>query len=196
MLTVATAAHGGRAPFRPDLAARPELPVRPSAPAAPPPRTAAPGAPLDVRPARLRDAAGLHALSRAFVRSGALRARPADHYLDHVGEFLVAGGGGGAGEGLHGCLALRAEGPATAVLYNFCVAPGSQGRGVGSLLLSAAYARARRCGVRVMFTATTGSAALFLRHGFVPCAPADAPAGWAAALDPDRGSRVLRLTVR
>ncbi|MFF4457737.1 GNAT family N-acetyltransferase [Streptomyces goshikiensis] len=182
MSTVAAAALGDRSPRPPSppgLPARPEPPDRPASP--------------DVRPARLGDVAALYALSRTFVRSGALRARTAPHYLSRVGDFLVVEGA--ARSRARGCLALRDEGPATAVLYNFCVSPCSQGQGVGSQLLSAAFARARRRSVRVIFTATTGSAALFLRHGFVPVPATEAPARWAAALDPARGSQVLRLTL-
>lgn len=176
-----------------------DLPAHPDLPAAPeslptPERLPTPEPPSPhVRSARLRDAPDLYALSRAFVPSGALRARSIGHYLAHAGEFLVAEGAGG--DRVRGCLALRDEAPATAVLYNFCVAPDCQGQGVGSELLRAAVERARRSEVRTLFTATTGSARLFLRHGFVPVEPGEAPADWAAALDPARGSRVLRLTV-
>ncbi|MFE9796973.1 GNAT family N-acetyltransferase [Streptomyces goshikiensis] len=188
MFTVAAADLGDRSPHPPSP---PGLPVRPE----PPDRPASAGRPEPpgVRPARLGDAAALYALSRTFVRSGALRARTPRHYLSRVEDFLVAGGA--ERSRVRGCLALRGEGPATAVLYNFCVSPCSQGQGVGSQLLGAAFARARRRSVRVIFTATTGSAALFLRHGFVPVPAAEAPARWAAALDPARGSQVLRLTL-
>ncbi|MFE2922400.1 GNAT family N-acetyltransferase [Streptomyces goshikiensis] len=182
MSTVAAVALGDHPPLPPSP---PGLPVRPE----PPDRPAPPG----VRPARPGDVAALYALSRTFVRSGALRARTARHYLSHVRDFLVVEGA--RRSRALGCLALADEGPATAVLYNFCVSPCSQGQGVGSLLLDAAFARARRRSVRVIFTATTGSAALFLRHGFVPVPAAEAPARWAAALDPARGSQVLRLTL-
>uniref|UniRef100_A0AAU2JJE5 GNAT family N-acetyltransferase n=1 Tax=Streptomyces sp. NBC_00049 TaxID=2903617 RepID=A0AAU2JJE5_9ACTN len=142
-----------------------------------------------VRRARLQDAPGLHALSLAFIRSGALRPRSIDHYRAHAGEFLLASGRGRTGP--LGCLALSDEGEGAAVLYNFCVARGSQGQGLGAVLLRAAFAEARGRSVRELFTATTGGAAVFRRYGFQPAAPGRAPAAWAGALDPARGSEVL-----
>ncbi|MEU6062575.1 GNAT family N-acetyltransferase [Streptomyces sp. NPDC047097] len=146
-----------------------------------------------VRTATRRDAEALHRLSRTFARTGALRERPAALYAEMAGEFLVAEAPNGA---LEGCVALRhhpAEpGPGTlAVLYNFCVAPASQGRGTGSALLRAVLARAEAEGVRALFTATTGGGELFLRYGFAPGDDHRAPAAWRAALDPGRGSVVL-----
>ncbi|MFF4318244.1 GNAT family N-acetyltransferase [Streptomyces sp. NPDC001568] len=155
----------------------------------PGPVTASP----QVRAARAADAPALHALSAPFVRSGALRARPPEHYRAHVNRFLLVEG---EAEGsVRGCVALWGAEPGTAVLYNFCVAVAGQGRGVGAALLLAACARARAEGRRALFTATTGSARLFVRYGFRPVAAAGAPPGWAARLDPARGSRVLRLSL-
>ncbi|WP_405827804.1 GNAT family N-acetyltransferase [Streptomyces sp. NBC_00105] len=145
--------------------------------------------PLLVRRARLQDARALHSLSLAFVRSGALRARTIDHYLAHAGEFILATGRGRTP--VRGCVALSDEGNGAAVLHNFCVARGSQGRGLGAALLRAAFAEARRRSMREVFTATTSGADLFRRYGFAPTARGRAPAAWARALDPARGSQVL-----
>ncbi|MGW7346631.1 GNAT family N-acetyltransferase [Streptomyces sp. NPDC054854] len=131
-----------------------------------------------VRTGRTGDAPALHELSAPFVRSGALRSRPPEHYRAHAGRFLLVEGDVEGSVG--GCVALRGAEPGTAVLYNFCVAVAGQGRGVGAALL---------------FTATTGSARLFVRYGFRPVAAAGAPPGWAARLDPARGSQVLRLSL-
>ncbi|MDX2388618.1 MULTISPECIES: GNAT family N-acetyltransferase [unclassified Streptomyces] len=146
-----------------------------------------------VRTGRTGDAPALHALSAPFVRSGALRSRPPEHYRAHAGRFLVVEGD--VEGSVRGCVALRGAEPGTAVLYNFCVAVAGQGRGIGAALLFAACARARAEGRRALFTATTGSARLFVRYGFRPVAAAGAPPGWAARLDPARGSRVLRLSL-
>ncbi|MGD9483880.1 GNAT family N-acetyltransferase [Streptomyces sp. TRM70308] len=150
-----------------------------------------------VRTATAQDATALYRLSRPFVRAGALRARPPERYARDAGEFLVAHGAGG---GVHGCVALRCHPPLDgsgserpAVVYNFCVASASQGRGVGSALLAAVLATARARSVTTVFTATTGDGTLFLRHGFTACDGDGAPAAWRAALDPRRGSTVLRL---
>ncbi|MFD0265322.1 GNAT family N-acetyltransferase [Streptomyces sp. NPDC127106] len=121
------------------------------------------------------------------MASGELRARPLGHYLAHTDEFLLVEDTAGRPDG---CVVVRDEGPGVAVLRNFPVARGGQGRGLGPVLLRAALARARRLGAARLFTATVGSAELFLRHGFVPVDPERAPAAWASALDPDRGARV------
>ncbi|WP_327733288.1 GNAT family N-acetyltransferase [Streptomyces nojiriensis] len=154
-----------------------------------PPLHGTDGLPPLVRRARLHDAPALHALSLAFIRSGALRPRSIDHYLAHAGEFLLATGRGRTS--VLGCLALSDEGGGAAVLYNFCVARGNQGQGLGAALLRAALADAGNRLVREVFTATTSGAAFFRRHGFAPAGPGRAPAAWAAALDPARGSEVL-----
>ncbi|MEU1280947.1 GNAT family N-acetyltransferase [Streptomyces sp. NPDC005805] len=153
-----------------------------------------------VRPAGPGDGAALHRLSRLFVPGGALRERPADAYVRAAGDFLVAEDP--AGGGLQGCAALRTyprpteaghgtgHGP-VAVVYNVCVAPRSQGRGIGTALLRALLADAALARVSAVFTATAGGGELFLRHGFVPGDGQGAPAAWLAALDPRRGSRIL-----
>jgi N-acetylglutamate synthase-like GNAT family acetyltransferase len=144
-----------------------------SRPATWPARAPLPAA-FPVRPARRRDATALAALSWPFVRSGALRERPLSLYASDATDFLVVDARDGT---LDGCLGLRVH-PAVpvsgrapmGVLYNFCVAPGSQS---------------------ALFTATTGSGGLFLRYGFAPACASLAPASWANSLDPRRNSRVL-----
>ncbi|MFF1925963.1 GNAT family N-acetyltransferase [Streptomyces sp. NPDC058221] len=153
---------------------------------------------LGVRRAHPGDAAALVTLSEPFVRSGALRERPCHVYAAQAADFLVAEGADGA---LQGCLAVRVHpgtGPeadrgtaAAGVLYNFCVARQRQGGGLGARLLGAAFAGARAQSLGFLFTATTGSGRLFLRHGFVPARPGLAPLAWARTLDPRRGARVL-----
>lgn len=169
---------------------------RPPAASTHTPDTALPGT-LRVRRAHSRDAAALVALSEPFVGSGALRRRPLAVYAARADDFLVAEEAGGGT--LHGCLALRvhpgAEPGMTAegagVLYNFCVARQRQGSGLGARLLGAALAGARAQQLAALFTATTGSGRLFLRHGFAPVPPGLAPRAWARTLDPRRGARVL-----
>lgn len=149
-----------------------------------------------VRRARPRDAARLDALSRPFVRSGALRERPASLYAARAADFLVVCGPRG---GLDGCVGLRvypagpdgAEGGA-GVLYNFCVAAGRQGGGLGGALLRSALDRARSRSLTALFTATTGDGRLFGRHGFASAEPDRAPRAWVRELDPRRGARILR----
>ncbi|MEV5013620.1 GNAT family N-acetyltransferase [Streptomyces sp. NPDC053782] len=158
----------------------------------------APGA-WSVRPARSDDAAALAALSRPFVRSGALRERPRIQYVSDAPDFLVVEAPDGA---LEGCVALSvhradpgAGRPAAGVLYNFCVAGHRQGGGLGARLLLAALARARSRSLQTLFAATTGGGRLFLRHGFAPVCPNQAPAAWVQALDPRREARVLARAV-
>ncbi|WP_346768333.1 GNAT family N-acetyltransferase [Streptomyces sp. R301] len=144
-----------------------------------------------MRAARRDDAPELAALSRPFVRTGALRERPLSLYLARAADFLVAQAPDGT---LEGCLGLR-EHATAGVLYNFCVAPHRQGSGMGGRLLHAATARARSRSLAALFTATTGTGRLFLRAGFTPVSPALAPAAWARSLDPRRAARVLARTL-
>ncbi|MDV9202843.1 amino acid acetyltransferase, partial [Streptomyces sp. Wh19] len=100
---------------------------------------ALPVATHSVRPARAADAAELAVLSRPFVRSGALRERPASLYAVHAADLLVAQAPGCPVEGAVG-LRVYPAGPgeglgAVGVLYNFCVAGHRQGYGVGAGLL-------------------------------------------------------------
>ncbi|MGW0234284.1 GNAT family N-acetyltransferase [Streptomyces sp. NPDC002996] len=170
---------------------RPASPLPCAARSLCPPRRSAP---FTVRAARPGDAAALAALSEPFVRSGALRDRPVHVYTSRWADFLVAQSPDGA---LDGCLALGVHpatspgGPTAGVLYNFCVALDRQGTGTGSRLLDAALARARAQSIGALFTATTGSGRLFLRHGFAPVSATTAPRAWARSLDPSRNARVL-----
>ncbi|MFF3756022.1 GNAT family N-acetyltransferase [Streptomyces sp. NPDC002185] len=160
-------------------------------PAALPPRTSAAlrhcAPECAVRPAHAGDGPALAALSRPFVRLGALRERPLSLYLSRSSDFLVAQAPDGS---LEGCVGLS-EHAADGVLYNFCVAPHRQGSGMGGRLLRAAFARARERALSTLFTATTGSGRLFLGHGFLPASPELAPAAWARTLDPGRNAKVL-----
>ncbi|MEU2672596.1 GNAT family N-acetyltransferase [Streptomyces sp. NPDC007164] len=160
-----------------------------------PPRPALPVATHTVRPARAEDAAELAGLSRPFVRSGALRERPASLYAVQAADFLVAQAPGCLVEGAVGLRAYPA-GPgegrgAVGVLYNFCVAGHRQGYGVGAGLLRAALATARARSLGALFTATTGGGDLFLRYGFAPTTARSAPTPWAESLDPRRHARIL-----
>ncbi|QES51330.1 amino acid acetyltransferase [Streptomyces venezuelae] len=156
---------------------------------------------LPVRPARPADAAALAALSRPFARTGALRERPEAVYAAHATDFMVWEAPDGT---LDGCLGLQvygadqaAGGPLPAgVLYNFCVTRRMQGQGVGALLLRAALTRANALSLTGLFTATTGSGALFLRYGFTPADASLAPEPWAGTLDPRRNARVLARRLR
>ncbi|MFJ4355198.1 GNAT family N-acetyltransferase [Streptomyces massasporeus] len=151
-----------------------------------------------VRTARPDEAAALAALSRPFVRSGALRERPVSLYAAHAADFLVLQAPDGT---LDGCVGLRAypadpeEGRERAgVVYNFCVAAHRQGSGAGAGLLRAVLATAHARSLDALFTATTGGAGLFLRYGFTPTTAHRAPRPWVESLDPRRGARVLVRT--
>lgn len=156
------------------------------------PRPELPSVPAAVRTAGSEDVGAVHRLSRPFVREGALRDRTVAELARRATDFLVVESGRA---GPVGCVGLRtrtdARGRAAVVLYNFCVAPGHQGRGIGSALLGAALGEAGARGAARVFTATTGSGLLFLRYGFAFGGEEDAPPAWRASLDPARGSRVL-----
>ncbi|MFD5335601.1 GNAT family N-acetyltransferase [Streptomyces hawaiiensis] len=148
-----------------------------------------------VRTARPDEAAALATLSQPFAHSGALRERPLSLYAAHAADFLVLEAPDGT---LDGCVGLRAY-PAEAgegrelagVVYNFCVVEHRQGSGAGAGLLRAVLATARAQSLGALFTATTGGAGLFLRHGFTPTTAHRAPRPWAESLDPRRNARVL-----
>ncbi|MFF5367211.1 GNAT family N-acetyltransferase [Streptomyces sp. NPDC013187] len=172
----------------------------PHAPLAPQPSEQLPHARLvpkpSVRTARPDEAAALAALSRPFVRSGALRERPVSLYATRAADFLLLEAPDGT---LDGCVGLRTY-PADAgrstcerpgVVYNFCVAAHRQGSGAGAGLLRAVLAMARARSLDAVFTATTGGAGLFLRYGFTRTTPCQAPRSWADSLDPRRNAQVL-----
>ncbi|MGW2085009.1 GNAT family N-acetyltransferase [Streptomyces sp. NPDC001880] len=166
-------------------------------PAPPPPARSVPA--YSVRSAREEDAAELAALSRPFVRSGALRERPVSLYAAHASDFLVARAPSGPIEGSLG-LRVHPAGPEeghgpVGVLYNFCVAGHRQGGGVGAGLLRAALAVAHARSLDALFTATTGGGGLFLRYGFAPTTACRAPSSWARSLDPRRNARILSKTL-
>ncbi|MFJ4282494.1 GNAT family N-acetyltransferase [Streptomyces massasporeus] len=151
-----------------------------------------------MRTARPDEAAALAALSRPFVRSGALRERPVSLYAAHAADFLVLQAPDGT---LDGCVGLCVHPPGpgeggerAGVVYNFCVAAHRQGSGAGAGLLRAVLATAHARSLDALFTATTGGAGLFLRHGFTPTTTHRAPRLWAESLDPRRGARVLVRT--
>ncbi|MFE6747519.1 GNAT family N-acetyltransferase [Kitasatospora purpeofusca] len=154
-------------------------------------------APRAVRAGR-SEAAALFALSAPFMRSGELRERAPSAYRRPGDLFLVVRGAEPepGPDVLDACVALRVlepepGHPATGLLHNLCVRSDRQGRGLGSLLVSALLAQARRSGLRELVTATTGNGALFLRHGFREIPVRAAPRSWADGLDPVRGARVF-----
>ncbi|RAJ55481.1 N-acetylglutamate synthase-like GNAT family acetyltransferase [Streptomyces sp. PsTaAH-130] len=151
-----------------------------------------PAPPVVVRAAGRDDAPALHRLSRVFARTGELRERTVAEYARDAADFLLAESAPGR---IEGCAGLRIHAAPegrdpgrTAVVYNFCVAAASQGRGVGTALLTTLLAEAAARSAATVFAATSGDAALFLRHGFTV---ADVSAAWPAGLAPRPGSRVL-----
>ncbi|MEV8455763.1 GNAT family N-acetyltransferase [Streptomyces sp. NPDC052095] len=148
-----------------------------------------------MRPARREEAAELAALSRPFVRAGALRERSVPLYAVRAADFLVVRPPGGPVEGAVALRVHPAQAGPVGVVYNFCVAGHRQGAGVGAGLLRAVLDRARAQSLGALFTATTGSGELFLRHGFAPVAAHLAPPSWARSLDPRRGARILARTL-
>lgn len=137
------------------------------------------------------DAPALYALSAPFMRSGALRERTPDAYR-HPGDTFLAvravRAGDTAGPGrLDACVALRALAPeagrpSTGLLHNLCVRTGRQGAGLGSLLVTAVLAEARRRGLRALVTATTGAGSSSCGTGSARSRPrrppASGPPGW------------------
>ncbi|MFZ4238080.1 GNAT family N-acetyltransferase [Streptomyces murinus] len=169
---------------------------RSALPVVPLPRPSRPSSPVVVRAAGRDDAVALYRLSRVFARTGELRERSMARYARDVDDFMLAESATGRVEGCAGlrfCAAPEGRDQGrTAVVYNFCVAAASQGRGVGTALLAALLAEAAARSAGTVFAATSGGAALFLRHGFTVT---DAPVTWPAGLAPRPGSRVLGRTL-
>ncbi|CAM3273508.1 GNAT family N-acetyltransferase [Stackebrandtia soli] len=153
-----------------------------------------PGAELTRRRAVDADAERIHRLSSLFVVDGALRERSAAAIADAVKEFTVVDADGD----LIGCVGMRRppDDAGSQVLYNFCVHPAHQRRGIGRVLLDQVLTDAAADGAARVYTATTGAGAWFERFGFVPTTPDAAPRSWVDALDPRRSSRVYVQPLR
>ena len=124
-----------------------------------------------VRPAREGDWPVIEEL----LRDGTL---PTAGAQEHLGDFLVAEGGGSV-VGVIG-LERYADG---ALLRSAAVAPAWRGHGVGEALVRALLAHARGRGVASLFLLTETAERWFPRFGFARVTREDVPAGVKASVE-------------
>lgn len=115
-----------------------------------------------LRPARLFDAAELHALQQPYVAQGLLLPRSPRYLCENIRDYIVAVAPDGclaAGGALHFLDGDVAE------IQSLAVAPRFRGAGLGSRLLTALLADAREHQAWKAF-ALTHAPEFFLRRGF------------------------------
>ncbi len=117
--------------------------------------------PMDVRHARVPDAARISELVNYHAERARMLHRSLESVYESLREFLVAEQDGR----LVGCVAIDVFWADLAEVKSLAVDPEAQGRGVGSALLAAATADAEALGVRRLF-ALTYERGFFGRHGF------------------------------
>jgi amino-acid N-acetyltransferase len=115
-----------------------------------------------VRRATPRDLPELEVFIARFTGDGTLLPRPRANLLHHLGDFRVARDGRGR---LVGCGALQRVHATLAEVRSLAVDPRAQGGGIGSRLVRALTADARRLGVRRVFCLTRRPQ-FFARLGF------------------------------
>ena len=116
---------------------------------------------MRARRARPQDVAGIHRLVAHYVAEGLLLPRSEEEIRAHVARFLVLI----EQEKLLGCVALEPYGAELAEIRSLAVDPEIRGRGLGTRLLRAALAAARRRKIARVF-AVTHTPEFFGRQGF------------------------------
>jgi amino-acid N-acetyltransferase len=114
-----------------------------------------------IRPGTPADAPALYALVTANLEAGRLLPRTLADLVQHAGRFLVLT----AGEAILGCGEVAPLSPRVAEIRSLVVDERVRGRGLGSQLVDALKARARRAGFETL-CAFTHQPATFVRHGF------------------------------
>ncbi|MFB0617674.1 GNAT family N-acetyltransferase [Streptomyces sp. AGS-58] len=143
---------------------------------------------VPVRRARPGDAGELARISAPFAAADRLLRRSPDTFARHIDEFLVAvpetavqgtalHGTAARENTLAGCMGLLPV-PRCLVIYNLCVPPEFQGRGIGRTLLRHAVRRAADSGRTAILAASKHGGAWFTRQGFQEVDPDCAPEEW------------------
>jgi amino-acid N-acetyltransferase len=114
-----------------------------------------------VRPAQTSDAAAICELINYYAERGRMLHRSLESVYNTLRDFLVAENGGR----IVGCAALSLVWGDLAEVKSMAVVAEQQRRGIGSALLAAAIADARRLGVTRLF-ALTYETEFFIRSGF------------------------------
>lgn len=110
------------------------------------------------------DAAEIKRLIDLYVASGTLLPRSEEFIASNAQHFIVA-----VGDERHivGCVHLDEYAPSLAELRSLAVAPDTQGKGVGRVLVDGTERFARRRGYATLF-AVSNDEAFFRRFGFEP----------------------------
>jgi amino-acid N-acetyltransferase len=116
---------------------------------------------MRARRAKISDAAAIFRLIDNYARQGLLLPRAEGDVRRSIGNFVVLHEKGK----LLSCVALENYGADLAEIRSLAVDPEIRGRGLGSKIVTAALAEARRRGIARVF-AVTHAPDFFLRHGF------------------------------
>lgn len=117
---------------------------------------------MSIRPARISDAEAICALVNHYAERGRMLHRSLESVYDSLREFCVVQDDEGR---VVGCAAVDIFWSDLAEIKSLAVAPDRAGRGLGTQLVSASIADARRLGVRKVFVLTYEQS-FFRRHGF------------------------------
>ncbi|MGA2264909.1 MAG: N-acetyltransferase [Phycisphaerae bacterium] len=117
---------------------------------------------MTIRPATVADAEALCEVINYYAERGKMLHRSLESVYNSLRDFLVAGDAEGR---FLGCVAVSLFWADLAEVKSLAVRPQEQGKGVGSALIQAALADARRLGVKRLF-ALTYEKDFFTRHGF------------------------------
>lgn len=116
---------------------------------------------MEIRPARVEDAAAICGIINYHAERGRMLHRSLESVYEALREFLVAEEAGK----VVGCVAVDVYWGDLAEVKSLAVAPDRRGQGTGTLLIEAAIADARRLGVQKLF-ALTYEKEFFSRLGF------------------------------
>lgn len=119
---------------------------------------------MHTRKATPFDAAEIKALIDLYVESGTLLPRSEEFLASNASHFIVAVDDD---RRIVGCVHLDEYAPSIAELRSLAVAPDTQGKGVGRVLVSGTEQFARRRGYATLF-AVSNDEAFFRRFGFEP----------------------------
>ena len=116
---------------------------------------------MEIRPARVEDAAAICGIINYYAERGRMLHRSLESVYEALREFLVAEDGGK----VVGCVAVDVYWGDLAEVKSLAIAPARRGGGIGTLLMQAAIADARRLGLQKLF-ALTYEKEFFVRNGF------------------------------
>jgi N-acetylglutamate synthase-like GNAT family acetyltransferase len=144
-----------------------------------------------LRRAKPADETAVTALSAQFVAEDLLLARSPEQISSRMGEFLLAV----AGDAVVGCVGTTSSGHEL-LIYNLCVAPIAQHRGIGGQLVEAVARSGEWRGATTLYAVSRYSGPWFLRHGFTVPVAGRTPLVLAPHLVSGRGSTVYRRALR